>query len=318
MAVMDMPLDQLREYRGTNPCPQDFDQYWQNALAELAAIEPRPERKPAALVFPGARCYNLYFTGTGGARVHAKLLAPVNATAPCPAVLQFHGYSGNAGDWSDKLAYVHAGFVVAAMDCRGQGGASPDTGSVAGNTLHGHFIRGLDDAPDKMLYRQIFLDTVALAQLVMEMEEVDESRVMTMGISQGGALSLACAALEPRVFRSAALHPFLSDYQRVWQTGLTEFAYKELVEYFRLFDPLHQREEEVFTRLGYIDVHHLARRIKASVLMGLTLADPVCPPSSQFAAYNNLPGNRQALVYPDYGHELPPGYMDAVMQFFLS
>ena len=29
-------------------------------------------------------------------------------------------YSGNSGDWSDKLAYAASGFSVAALDCRGQ------------------------------------------------------------------------------------------------------------------------------------------------------------------------------------------------------
>jgi len=32
---------------------------------------------------------------------------------------------------------------MAAMDCRGQGGSSEDSGGVKGNTLCGHIIRGL-------------------------------------------------------------------------------------------------------------------------------------------------------------------------------
>ena len=74
------------------------------------------------------------------------------------AVLMFHGYSGNSGDWSDKLDYVAQGLSVAALDCRGQGGLSEDAGGVKGNTLRGHIIRGLDDEPEKLLFRQIFLD----------------------------------------------------------------------------------------------------------------------------------------------------------------
>ena len=47
---------------------------------------------------------------------------------PHPAVLLFHGYTGNSGDWSDKLGYVSEGFTVAALDCRGQAGLSEDRG----------------------------------------------------------------------------------------------------------------------------------------------------------------------------------------------
>jgi len=44
-------------------------------------------------------------------------------------------------------------------------------------------------------------------------------------------------------------------------------AYEELRRYFRMFDPRHERQEEIFTKLGYIDIQHLARRITAEVLM---------------------------------------------------
>ena len=67
------------------------------------------------------------------------------------------------------------------------------------------------------------------------------------------------------------MFPFLCDYQRVWQLDLAVNAYQELRDYFRRFDPCHQREGEVFTRLGYIDVQHLAPRIRARTMMGVGL-----------------------------------------------
>src|SRR5206468_10960218 len=83
------------------------------------------------------------------------------------------------------------------------------------------------------------------------------NRVGATGGSQGGGLTLACAALEPRIKRAAPVYPFLCDYQRVWEMDLAVGAYEELKQYFRLFDPLHEREKEIFTRLGYIDNQHL-------------------------------------------------------------
>ena len=165
----------------------------------------------------------------------------------------FHGYSGSSGDWSDKLNWVAQGFSVAALDCRGQGGLSEDVGGVRGNTLRGHIIRGLDHGPEQLLYRQIYLDTAQLAGIVMGMPEVDAARVGATGGSQGGGLTLACAALEPRIKKAAPVFPFLCDYQRVWEMDLATGAYEELRLYFRLFDPRHERESEVFERLGYID-----------------------------------------------------------------
>jgi cephalosporin-C deacetylase len=169
-----------------------------------------------------------------------------------------------------------------------------------------------------MLFRQIFLDTAQMARIVMAMPEVDEGRVGATGGSQGGGLTLACCALEPRVKRCAPAFPFLSDYKRVWQMDQDKDAYAELRDYFRHFDPRHEREDEVFTKLGYIDVQHLAPRIKAQTRMAVGLMDDVCPPSSQFAAYNRMTCDKSLEIYPDFAHENLPGLDDSIWDFMAS
>jgi cephalosporin-C deacetylase len=315
MPVFEMSLDELRSYQGINPRPEDFDEYWQRALGELQAMEDRVELIPAAFHSAVAECFDLFFTGVGGARIYAKYLRPKTSAKPHPAVLLFHGYSQSSGNWQDKLSFVSQGFSVAALDCRGQGGLSQDRGGVSGNTLQGHIIRGLDDHPEKLLFRQIFLDTAQLARIVMGFEEVDPQRVGTHGGSQGGALSLVCASLEPRIQACSSMFPFLCDYQRVWEMDLAEKAYEELKSYFRRFDPTHSREQEIFRTLGYIDVQNLAPRIKAEVLMGTALMDQICPPSTQFAAYNKIRSRKEMIIYPDFGHEELPGYLDRAFAF---
>jgi len=316
MPLVDMPLDKLKEYAGINPRPADFDEYWDKGLAEMRALDWNVTLVPAAFNAPNAECFDMYFTGVGGSRVHAKYLRPARITKPVPCVLMFHGYSGGAGDWYEKLAYVNMGMAVMAMDARGQGGTSEDIGSVRGTTLNGHIIRGLDDCPEKLLFRSIFLDTAQLANIAMARAEIDETRIAAMGGSQGGALTVACISLEPRVIKAAPVYPFLSDYARVWEMDLAKAAYAELMDYFRRYDPLHARETEVFTLLGYIDIQHLASRARAEVLWGVGLMDTICPPSTQFAAYNKLVCPKQLRVYPDYGHEGLPGMNDATYEFF--
>ena len=316
MPALDKPLAELREYRGINPKPADFDAFWARALAELDATDPRPELIPSDVICSSeAETFDLFFTGVGGARIYAKYLRSRKLSNPSPALLLFHGYTGHSGDWQDKLPFVGQGFAVAAMDCRGQGGRSEDVGGVRGNTHHGHIIRGLDEGPDKLLFRQIFLDTVQLARVLASFDEVDGNNLSCMGGSQGGALAIACAALEPRIKRCVSIFPFLSDYKRVWEMDLAKDAYAELRSYMRLFDPTHEREEEIFTTLGYIDIHHLAPRITARVLMALTLLDNICPPSTQFAVYNAITAPKDSVIYPDFGHESLPGISDRAFDF---
>lgn len=346
----DLPLEQLRNYTGRNPRPEGFDDFWTRSLAELEQIPPELElvsTTPSALKGSDpdkqfVEYYDLWFTGIGGARIHAKLLKPlgdaalrrtdlksparsrsgINTPGKGPAILQFHGYTGDSGDWQSKLGLAAAGFTVAALDCRGQGGLSEDAGTVSGNTHRGHIVRGLTDAingkPEKLLFRAIFLDTVRLARLVMAMDWVNPARVGTMGGSQGGALAIACAALEPRIARTAPRYPFLSDYKRVWEMDLATGAYVELAEWFRRFDPLHEREDEVFNALGYIDIQHLAPRIRGEVLLFTGLMDTICPPSTQFAAYNHMAAPKSLALYPDFAHEDLPGSLDRTLEFLLD
>jgi cephalosporin-C deacetylase len=314
-----MPLPQLQEYSGRNPKPSDFDSFWDASLAEMRSIDADVELTPHEIDAPFAECFHLRFTGAGGARVYAKFARPKNATEPHPAVVMFHGYSGSSGVWNGLFNYVARGYAVAFLDCRGQGGLSEDVGGTVGNTLRGHIIRGLDNAlngePEKLYYRNVYLDCAQLAGIVMNMPEVDANRVGATGGSQGGGLTLACASLEPRIKLAAPIYPFLCDYQRVWEMDLAVNAYDELKTYFRQFDPLHQHEEEIWTALGYIDNQHLAPRIQAEVLMPVGMVDTVCPPSTQFAAFNKISSKKSTLIYPDYGHEGMPGMGDEVYNF---
>ncbi|MDO7906803.1 alpha/beta fold hydrolase [Paenibacillus sp. JX-17] len=316
----DMPLSELYSYNGISPKPADFDDYWARALKELDNQPLDYELVPAEFQSPLADCFHLYFTGVGGARIHCKMARPkVPAAAPGPGLAYFHGYACDSGDWSEKAGYAAYGFTVLAMDCRGQGGLSEDNLTVQGTTVRGHMIRGIDDPdPDKLYYRNVFLDTVQTVRILMSMEQVDEERIGVFGMSQGGALTTACAALEPRVRSAVTVYPFLSDYKRAFELDITTSAYEELHYYFRFFDPNHRREDTVFKRLGYIDIQNLADRIQGKILFVTGLTDTVCPPSTQFAVYNKIQADKELLIYHEYGHEYLPYLSDRILQTFMK
>jgi cephalosporin-C deacetylase len=152
----------------------------------------------------------------------------------------------------------------------------------------------------------------------MAQPEVDPTRVASSGGSQGGALALVCAALEPRIRKCVSVFPFLSDYKRVWEMDLAKDAYSDIKAYFRRFDPLHERVDEIFTKLGYIDIQHLTPRIRADVLMAITLMDNICPPSTQYAAFNKITSKKEAVIYRDFGHEGLPMFNDIGFRFLMG
>ena len=97
---------------------------------------------------------------------------------------------------------------------------------------------------------------------------------------------------------------------------LDKGAYEGISYYLRTHDPRHERVDEFFTKLGYIDLQFLAPRIKAKFFMSTGLVGTTCPPSTQFAAYNKMNCEKSVIFYPDYAHEVPSSYSDLVFAFF--
>ena len=192
------------------------------------------------------------------------------------------------------------------------------TGTAAGVVFNASAFQRNCDWFSGISINNIFLDTAQLARIAMDLDFIDETRVSATGGSQGGALSIACAALEPRVSKLATVYPFLCDYKRVWEMDLDLAAYEEIRTYFRMFDPRHEREEEIFTRLGYIDLQFLAPRIKANTVMYTGLMDNICPPSTQYAAYNKMTCPKRHVLYPDYGHEYLRDANDMIYDFIVN
>ena len=46
--------------------------------------------------------------------------------------------------------------------------------------------------------------------------------------------------------------------------------------------------------------------------------DTICPPSTQFAAYNAVTSQKSMVLYPDFGHENLPGHSDKIFEFMMD
>lgn len=120
MPILDMHLSELKQFQGSNPCPTNIDEFRDTSVKEMEALGTSYELSKAAFQFPGAECYDMYFVGIGGSRIHCKLARPQNMKDPLPVIYCFHScYISKAPDFFYLLPYVQAGFIVSAMDCRG-------------------------------------------------------------------------------------------------------------------------------------------------------------------------------------------------------
>lgn len=313
-----MPLEELNNYKGTNPIPKDFDSFWDNRMKEVYNHNLEYSITSSEINgFSLCSYYDLWFKGINGEKIYAKYIKP-KLYYEIPLILQFHGYPGASRSWFEQSSFAGMGCAVLAMDCPGQGGNGEDIGGFNGSTVSGHIIAGLDGKPKDMYYVRLFQNTSILYRIAEELDGIDKNKIYANGASQGAGIALACSSLNPTIKRCAALYPFLSDYKRVYDMDLDLVAYEGLRYYSKWFNTMGENNNEVFTKLGYIDVHNLVHKLKAEVLFGTGLMDNICPPSTQFAVYNNINAKKKHIIFPDYAHEEISMFDDMLIDFFLK
>src|SRR5688572_2941023 len=128
MPSIDMPLEQLRQYKPSLYREGDFESFWETTSAEAVRQPLNAELIPYDLPAKGIICYAVRFDGfkgpaQQGGRLAGWYLRP-DARGKFPGVCVYHGYSGRGTRPLDMLALAAQGMCVLSMDCRGQNGQS--------------------------------------------------------------------------------------------------------------------------------------------------------------------------------------------------
>lgn len=288
MPRFDLSPSDLRAYRPAVAEPADFDEFWRATLAESRALAEAPRLMRVDAGLTTVEVYDVTFSGFGGDPVGGWFTVPAGAaaSAPLPTVVEFNGYGGGRGLPHERLAWASAGYAHFFMDTRGQGsvwgtgGSTPDPHGT-GPSAPGFMTRGILD-PAAYYYRRVFTDAVLAIDAVRSLAQVDPERVSVCGGSQGGGIAIAAAGLSEGLVGAMPDVPFLCHFERA--VGLTERdPYQEIVRYLSVH---RDAAAHVFETLSYFDGVNLAARATAPALFSVALMDPVCPPSTVFAARN--------------------------------
>lgn len=301
----------------TQSDPADFDQFWAAGKAALAKIP--IDAKRTLLPDYGnaaANCYHLNLqnvgAGTGTSRFYGILCEP-KAPGKYPALLSVPGagvrpYRGLAEMAARGVITLQVGIHGIPVTMDQSVYDSLGTGALAGyNTF------GLDNR-DRYYYRRVYLGCVRANDYLTTHPNWDGFTLAVTGGSQGGALSIITAALDPRVKGLAAYYPALADV-----TGYLQNRAGGWPHMFRATEGAQaHRSQDKIAASSYYDVVNFARRVKVPGLYSWGFNDETCPPTSMYSAYNVIPGQKRLLLALETGHNNIPEQVAEVQSWLYS
>lgn len=275
--------------------PADFDRFWQEAIAANADIP----LEPIMTLMP-ERCtgrVNVYQVSLQnyrrGSRFYGILCMP-KAPGKYPAVLHFPG--AGVRPYNGDIASAATGIITLQIEIHGVPHDLPAKlyNELYNGPLYDYPQAGLDDR-NRYYYKRVYLGCLRAVDLIFSLPEFD-GRLCVQGGSQGGALSIVTAALDPRVNCLVSHFPALCDL-----TGYLHSRAGGWPHLFRNPDDAMNTPERIGTT-AYYDVVNFAKRLKVPGFYTLGYNDTICPPTSTLSAYNAIQAPKEIFVVEETGH----------------
>lgn len=272
-------------------CPEDFDDFWGGTLAELDSIPLDATTTADPLRSTDAvKVHRATYRSLDGLEIFAWYSVPAQGEGPFPAILHLPGYKSEPAlrrDWGAR------GVAVLSVAVRGK---LPS--SAAFNPGYPGLLTHGVEHRDTYSYRGVISDCVRGVDFLLSRQEIDPERIYACGSSQGGGLTLITSGLRSEIRAGVSGYPFLCCYPEAMQM-LRSYPYDELSCYARAYP---DRVERMLETLRYFDAVNFAPRIKCPMVVGIAMADEVCPPETSYAAYRLLSGERELWLFPESGH----------------
>lgn len=307
-----------REYRGLGTAgfdplriqptvenPSDFVRFWEEAKAAAARVP----MDPVMTLMP-EKCtdkVNVYHVQiqnySNGAHVYGILSMP-KKEGKYPALLRVPG--AGIRPYGGDISTAERGVITFEIGIHG----IPVTldpqvyRDLSAGALNGYQYFNMDNR-DRYYYKRVYLGCVRANDFLVSLPQYDGANLGVCGGSQGGALSIITAALDPRVRFLASFYPALSDV-----TGYLNGragGWPHIFDRNNLaFNDLKEKKETV----KYYDVVNFARQVKIPGFYSWGFNDETCPPTSMYAAYNVIQAPKELHLALETGHWTYPEQRD--------
>lgn len=295
--------EQIKPY---TQLPSDFESYWQQVLDEQKKLPlevevipaPQFDSEKATCQRVKIRCYRK----SGTHYIYGYLTKP-RKPGKFPVLVSPPGAGVKPMDPVKTIFYAEQGdFIRLDLEIHGINPAlsaedyKDITRAFGDHYANGYLSNGLQDR-DTYYMRHVYASMIRAIDYLVTLPEWDGQHVFVQGNSQGGALSLVLAALDPRVSAIAIAHPALSDMAGYAEAGRTggypHFGnkYKDVT-----------LTPAVIKTLSYYDAINFARLVKCPVYMTWGYNDNTCPPTTSWAVWNTLQCEKESYITPITEH----------------
>lgn len=281
--------------------PDDFDKFWDDQKAELAKVPMNPKLEPVDL--PSSEkgkveCFDIKVDCTGGMPVSGYFSRPLNAEkGSLPIIITYHG----AGVQSSFKTYNYASQGMLALDLNAHGIENGKPAEfykeLSEGKLRDYICLNINDR-EKAYVRGMVLRIIRSLEFMKAQPEWNGKTLVVSGVSQGGGQALIAAGVDSQVTLCVADVPALCDH-----CGLFENQQSGWPGFIKIKDG--KLNPDVIRTVPYFDAALFAKKIKAETIVSVGFLDNLCPPTSVYAAYNNISSKKEILNNPAYGHVVP-------------
>ncbi len=274
----------------------DFEEFWRREVAALRKVPLQVKRTAIALPYKTFKAYEIEYNTHDDTVVTAYFCVPnVKEGEKLPCVAVYHGGGGYRGIFPDIVA---TGVCTFSLDGRSQGGKTFDRAEydVVCDYNGGIMAHGLTEK-ENFYMKNLYLDAVRAIDVIATLPEVDAERIVSLGESQGGALSIVAAALSGKVKKTYPCVPSYSCIEKRVElgTGVFEAVKKYLNRY-------PAETDRVLQTLTYFDINNLVSLLKVPADFFLGLSDPICIPPFVYSPYAHTNAPKRIVLSPFTGH----------------
>ncbi|MGG1556339.1 acetylxylan esterase [Paenibacillus ferrarius] len=276
----------------------DFEHFWHATIREAHQQPLQASRTRIDYPIHHVAVYEITYSGMDSTPIYGWMIVPTFLQKDrYPCLIHYHGFSGSRGEPSSYMKWVMMGFVVIAVDCRDQGGRTGNHAAYSSGFSLNVASKGIHNKYE-YYYRYVYMDCLKAIDFACGQPEVDDSRIVVEGGSQGGGLAMAVAALDHRP--ELALVDVPSNSNLTERVGGMYGAFASVAEYVKKHP---DKLNLVIENLSYFDTMNMADKITCRVLASVALKDETCPPLMYFATYNRITSDKDIVIYPFNGHE---------------